>query len=135
VSARLLAATDAFHAMTEDRPHRPALSGASGVAATISCSIPLAALPPIFLVRPAGAARPWVESSLPYVLEATGWGADSQVLMTLRTIVLTEVLRLHIGATPAADPEWLTALRDPVLSSSASRARPVVLNRSEVGHS
>lgn len=80
----------------------------------------LAALPPIFVVRPAGAARPWVESSLRYVLEATEGGADSQVLTTLPTIVLAEVLRLHIAATPAADRGWLSALRDPVLAPALS---------------
>ena len=80
----------------------------------------LAALPPIFVVRPTGAARPWVESSLRYVLEATEGGADSQVLTTLPTIVLAEVLRLHIAATPAADRGWLSALRDPVLAPALS---------------
>jgi AraC-like DNA-binding protein len=81
----------------------------------------LGALPPIFVVRPTGAARPWVESSLRYVLEATEGGADSQILTTLPTIVLAEVLRLHIAATPAADRGWLSALRDPVLAPALSQ--------------
>ena len=77
----------------------------------------LAALPPIFVVRPTGAARPWVESSLRYVLEATEGGAtDSQVLTRLPAIVLAEVLRLHVASAPAADRGWLAALRDPVLA-------------------
>jgi AraC-like DNA-binding protein len=77
----------------------------------------LAALPPIFVVQPAGAAKPWVESSLQYVLEATeGGDTDSQILTRLPAIVLAEVLRLHIAATPAADRGWLAALRDPVLA-------------------
>jgi AraC-like DNA-binding protein len=81
----------------------------------------LAALPPVFVVRPAGAAAPWVESSLRYVLEATeGGGADSQVLTRLPTIVLAEVLRLHIASAPAADRGWLAALRDPVLAPALS---------------
>jgi AraC-like DNA-binding protein len=77
----------------------------------------LAALPPIFVVRPVGAAKPWVEASLQYVLEATeGGDSDSQILTRLPAIVLAEVLRLHVASTPAADHGWLAALRDPVLA-------------------
>ena len=77
----------------------------------------LAALPPIFVVRPTGAAAPWVEASLRYVLEATeGGDDDSQLLTRLPTIVLAEVLRLHLATTPAADHGWMAALRDPVLA-------------------
>ncbi len=76
----------------------------------------LAALPPIFVVRPTGAAKPWVESSLRYVLEATEGGGDARVLTQIPTIVLAEVLRLHIAEAPAADRGWLAALRDPVLA-------------------
>ena len=76
----------------------------------------LAALPPIFVVRPEGAAKPWVESSLRYVLEATEGGDDSQILTTLPGIVLAEVLRLHVASAPASDTGWLAALRDPVLA-------------------
>jgi hypothetical protein len=61
----------------------------------------LAALPPIFVVRPTGAARPWVESSLRYVLEATESGAaDSEILTRLPAIVLAEVLRIHVASAP-----------------------------------
>jgi AraC-like DNA-binding protein len=81
----------------------------------------LAALPRIFVVRPTGAAAPWVESSLRYVLEATeGGDPDSRILTTLPAIVLAEVLRLHIASTPAADRGWLAALRDPVLAPALS---------------
>jgi AraC-like DNA-binding protein len=77
----------------------------------------LGALPPIFVVRPTGAARAWVESSLAYVLEATeGGDTDSQILTRLPAIVLAEVLRIHIATAPAADHGWLAALRDPVLA-------------------
>ena len=77
----------------------------------------LAALPPIFVVRPTGAARPWVESSLQYVLEATEGGTDdAEILTRLPALVLGEVLRLHIASAPAADHGWLAALRDPVLA-------------------
>jgi AraC-like DNA-binding protein len=77
----------------------------------------LAALPPVFVVRPTGAARPWVESSLRYVLEATeGGAADAEVLTRLPAIVLAEVLRIHVASAPASDRGWLAALRDPVLA-------------------
>lgn len=77
----------------------------------------LAALPPVFVVRPTGAAKPWVEASLQYVLEATeGGGTDAQILTRLPGMVLAEVLRLHIASAPAADHGWLAALRDPVLA-------------------
>jgi AraC-like DNA-binding protein len=77
----------------------------------------LAALPPVFVVRPTGAAAPWVESSLRYVLEATeGGGGGSQLLTRLPAIVLAEVLRLHLASAPATDRGWLAALRDPVLA-------------------
>jgi AraC-like DNA-binding protein len=77
----------------------------------------LNALAPIFVVRPTGAAKTWVESSLTYVLEATeGGDTDSQILTRLPEIVLAEVLRLHVTEAPAADRGWLAALRDPVLA-------------------
>jgi AraC-like DNA-binding protein len=77
----------------------------------------LNALPPVFVVRPTGAAKSWVESSLTYVLEATeGGDTDSQILTRLPSLVLAEVLRLHVASAPAADRGWLAALRDPVLA-------------------
>ena len=77
----------------------------------------LGALPPIFVVRPTGAAAAWVASSLAYVLEATEEGAtDSQILTRLPTLLLSEVLRLHIASAPGADHGWLAALREPVLA-------------------
>jgi hypothetical protein len=81
----------------------------------------LAALPDIFVVRPTGAAKPWVESSLRYVLEATSGGdTESEVLTRLPAIVLAEVLRIHVASAPAADRGWLAALRDPVLAPALS---------------
>ena len=75
----------------------------------------LAALPALFVVRPTGAAASWVKASLHYVLEATEGGADTQILTQLPSMVLAEVLRLHIASAPAADRGWLAALRDPLL--------------------
>lgn len=86
----------------------------------------LGALPPVFVVRPTGAAKTWVESSLAYVLEATATAdADSQILTRLPTIVLAEVLRIHVAGAPAADRGWFAALRDPVLAPALA-----VLHRS-----
>lgn len=77
----------------------------------------LAALPPVFVVRPTGSAAAWVESSLRYTLEAAEAGdAGSQLLTQLPALILSEVLRLHIADAPAADRGWLAALRDPVLA-------------------
>jgi AraC-like DNA-binding protein len=76
----------------------------------------LNALPPVFVVRPTGAAKTWVEASLTYVLEATEGASDTQILTRLPTLVLSEVLRLHLASAPAADHGWLAALRDPVLA-------------------
>lgn len=77
----------------------------------------LCALPPIFIVRPTGAAATWVASSLDYVLEATGVGAtDITVLTRLPALLLSEVLRLHLATAPAVDHGWLAGLRDPVLA-------------------
>ena len=42
----------------------------------------LGALPPIFVVRPTGAAQRWIESSLAYVLEATSGGDDDSHILT-----------------------------------------------------
>jgi AraC-like DNA-binding protein len=77
----------------------------------------LAALPPIFVVHPSGAAASWVESSLRYVVEATEAGAtDSRILTRLPELLFAEMLRLHLESAPAVDRGWLAALRDPVLA-------------------
>jgi AraC-like DNA-binding protein len=77
----------------------------------------LRALPPIFVVRPTGAAAKWVESSLAYALHAAEEGeSGSQILTQLPALILSEVLRLHLASAPAADHGWLAALRDPVLA-------------------
>jgi AraC-like DNA-binding protein len=82
----------------------------------------LRALPPVFVVRPSGAAAAWLESSLAYVLEATeGEGGNSQILTRLPALLLTEVLRLHLTTAPAADHGWLAALRDPVLAPALAQ--------------
>ena len=77
----------------------------------------LAALPPVFVVKPTGSAAAWVESRLRYTLEAAEAGdAGTQILTQLPGLILAEVLRLHIAGAPSADHGWLAALRDPVLA-------------------
>ena len=77
----------------------------------------LGALPPIFVVRPTGAAADWVASSLAYALEAAERGdAGPQIMTQLPALLLSEVLRLHLADAPSADHGWLAALRDPVLA-------------------
>jgi AraC-like DNA-binding protein len=77
----------------------------------------LAALPPVFVVHPTGAAAEWVASSLRYVVEATQAGAtDSRILTRLPELLFAEMIRLHLESAPAVDRGWLAALRDPVLA-------------------
>jgi AraC-like DNA-binding protein len=77
----------------------------------------LRALPPVFVVRPSGAAASWVEASIAYALEESeGASADSVVATRLPELLLIEVLRIHLATAPAADHGWLAALRDPVLA-------------------
>ena len=78
----------------------------------------LRALPPVFVVRPTGAAARWVEASIEYALDAAAGGADSTLTTRLPELLLVEVLRLHLASAPAADRGWLAALRDPVLADA-----------------
>lgn len=77
----------------------------------------LGALPPVFVVRPPGGAAGWVQSSIAYALESSADGVttDSPVATRLPELLLTEVLRLHLATTPAAERGWVAALSDPVL--------------------
>lgn len=78
----------------------------------------LAALPPLFVVSPEGAAREWVRASLDYALHQTspaprgGLHGPTQ----LPELVVREILRLHLASTPSDQGRFLTALRDPVLA-------------------
>lgn len=74
----------------------------------------LRAVPPVFVVRPTGAAAAWVEASIAYALEADP--AHSTLATRLPELLLVEVLRLHLASAPAGDRGWLAALRDPVLA-------------------
>lgn len=80
----------------------------------------LRALPPVFVVRPSGAAAGWVQASIAYALEqsAAATTSGSVVSTRLPELLLVEVLRIHLASAPAADHGWLTALRDPVLAAA-----------------
>ncbi len=80
----------------------------------------LAALPPVFVVRPPpGPAAEFVRASVQWALETTGGGRPEGSTSTrLSELLVIEVLRLHLGDAPVADHGWLAALRDPVLGPS-----------------
>jgi AraC-like DNA-binding protein len=77
----------------------------------------LAALPPVFVVRPPeGPAARWVASSIGYALEATAEPTRPPAATRLPELLLIEILRLHLASAPAVDRGWIAALRDPVLA-------------------
>jgi AraC-like DNA-binding protein len=78
----------------------------------------LAALPPVFVVRPTGSAAGWVRASIDYALELSdGRGATAGPLHArLPELLLVEVLRLHLTTAPSGAHGWLAALRDPALA-------------------
>jgi AraC-like DNA-binding protein len=77
----------------------------------------LRALPRVFVVRPSGAALPFVQASLQYALQQTARvSGQVQVSPEVPRLLLAEVLKLHLASAPAAHHGWLSALRDPVLA-------------------
>lgn len=83
----------------------------------LGCDAPLfdpalAALPPVFTVRPTEAAAGWVEASIRYALAGSSGATTSR----LAALLLTEILETHLATAPAADEGWLAALGDPLLA-------------------
>jgi AraC-like DNA-binding protein len=79
----------------------------------------LRALPPVFVVRPPeGPARDWVRASITYAMQQTALVARDrfEAPTTIPELLLLEVLKLHLSATPGDQTGWLHALRDPVLA-------------------
>lgn len=79
----------------------------------------LAALPPLFVVRPPdGPARDWVRASIDYALQQTSPAAAGglQGPTHLPELLVREVLRIHLATAPSYESAWLSALRDPVLA-------------------
>jgi AraC-like DNA-binding protein len=79
----------------------------------------LRALPPVFVVRPPqGPARDWVRASITYAMQQTALVAMDrfEAPTMIPELLLVEVLKLHLAATPGDHTGWLHALRDPVLA-------------------
>ena len=74
----------------------------------------LRAFPPVFVVRPTGAAATWVGASIAYAMQETD-GPSGHVPTRVPEFLLVEVLRLHLSSAPAAEHGWVAALGDPVL--------------------
>jgi len=80
----------------------------------------LRALARVFVVRPPqGPARDWVRASITYAMQQTALVAMNrfEAPSTIPELLLVEVLKLHLSATPADQTGWLHALRDPVLAA------------------
>jgi AraC-like DNA-binding protein len=76
----------------------------------------LGAFPPVFVVRPEGAAANWVRASIDYALQQTGAASPTGHIPTrMPEFLLIEVLRLHLASAPAAEHGWPAALADPVV--------------------
>jgi AraC-like DNA-binding protein len=75
------------------------------------------ALPPVFVVSPSGAARPWVQASIEYAMHQTALVGDDrfEVPPEIPQMLLIEVLKLHLRTAPATERGFATALRDPVV--------------------
>src|SRR5688500_4744615 len=74
------------------------------------------ALPAVFVVSPAGAARKWVKASIEYAMHQTTLVGDDrfEVPPEIPQMLLTEVLKLHLVSAPASEQGFARALRDPV---------------------
>jgi len=75
----------------------------------------LRALPPLFVVKPAGPAATWVTASVEYAMQATDL-TPSRLNQRLPELLFTEVLRIFLSDSAHPDlTGWLAALRDPVV--------------------
>jgi AraC-like DNA-binding protein len=83
----------------------------------------LRAFPEAFVVRmPDGPVAGWVQASIEYAMTETALSNASPNVVSKRLpeLVLIEVLRRHLAASPAAETGWLAALADPVLAPALS---------------
>ena len=74
------------------------------------------ALPPLFVVRPTGAAASWVRASIEFATGQVTKVADDrfEAPPMLPQLLLVEVLKLHLASAPTSEVGFVTALRDPV---------------------
>lgn len=75
----------------------------------------LRVFPPVFVVRPEGAAAQWVQANIDYAMEQAA-AAPGAVPTRLPELLLVEMLKLHLATAPAVDVGLMAALRDPVLA-------------------
>jgi AraC-like DNA-binding protein len=77
----------------------------------------LQVFPPVFVVRPTGAAAAWVRASVDFATGQTTRVEDRfAVPTTIPQVLLVEILRLHLASAPAAGRGFVHALSDPVVA-------------------
>jgi AraC-like DNA-binding protein len=77
----------------------------------------LKVFPTAFVVRPPpGPGRRWFDASVDYAIEESSGRGGGRQSTKLPELLLIEVLRSHLGNTPASDRGWLAGLHDPVLA-------------------
>ena len=82
----------------------------------------MAALPPVFVVRPSEAAQHWVDASVRYALDITTERKAAELPSTrLSELLVIEILRIHLASAPSSDRGWIAALRDPVLAPAMAQ--------------
>jgi AraC-like DNA-binding protein len=77
----------------------------------------LQVFPPLFVVRPTGAAADWVRASVEYATGQMARDGDRFAApTTVPRLLLAEVLKLHLASAPAAGRGFVLALGDPVVA-------------------
>jgi AraC-like DNA-binding protein len=78
----------------------------------------LAAFPPVFVVRPSGAAADWVRASVEFATGQITKGSDDRFATPtmLPRLLLVEVLKIHLASAPAAERGFVRALSDPIVA-------------------
>jgi AraC-like DNA-binding protein len=78
----------------------------------------LRVFPPVFVVRPTGAAAEWVSANIAFALHQTSASPATPPAGATRLpeLLLVEVLRLHLAGAPASEHGWAAALTDPILA-------------------
>jgi AraC-like DNA-binding protein len=99
--------------------------GGGGEPATIVCgyfrcdellfNAVLRSLPPVFKVRPSGAAADLLRAAITYAVSERGTDAGSMLMARVPELLLVEALRLHSEENDARTG-WLAATGDPVVS-------------------
>lgn len=73
-------------------------------------------LPPVFVVRPEGAAREWVQAGIAYALAQTAALEDRlEAPVQIPESLFVEVLKIHLASAPASERGLLAGLHDTVV--------------------